>query len=194
MKEVELYQVVSREQGVPKVPIYSSREGVYFGPGYYFWVELIGVAHSYGKSKYGPDGYIICRSCYDVNSDKCFDLVGSPKHRELFRHFAEKLKQKPGEQPTVAEVLAFLQKLEGFPFNESFWAIKAQPIKKRLDKKIDIPISSKTEGQAETQIDYISCGERMQMCVLNLDFLCRNGEYISVYPETCASYGEEEVV
>lgn len=189
-----MYQVVSSELGVPQAPVFCEDKEAYFGPGYYFWVELIEAAKSYGESKYGPDGYIICQSYYDDHSDRCFDLVGSPKRKKELLYFAKQLKQKQGEQPTVAEVLAFLQKHEEFRFNESFWAIKAQPIKKRLDKKIDIPIRRKTEGQAETRIDYISCGDRMQMCVLNLDFLCRNGEYISVYPETCASYGEEEVV
>lgn len=179
MKEVALYQVVSLEQGTPSSPIYCDSQEAYFGSGYYFWEHSIDVAHHYGTKHYGGSRYIICKSHYDRHSDKYFDIVGCSEHIELLLHFHQRLQWQLGDDYTVGKLIRAIREIERFGFDKLFWAIKAKPINKcYIDRKLDIPIVA-----TDPKRGLISLGNRIQVCVLNLEFLLNNQRYDRVFPE-----------
>lgn len=179
MKETTLYQVVSLERGTPFAPICCDKEDAYFGHGYYFWEHSIDVAHSYGRERYNGNNYIICESSYDAHSEKYLDLAGGcVKDIDMFRGFVERLKEELEEELTFAEILGAVRKIPEVKFDELFWAIKAKPIQKRYrDKKLDILVNKNKKPLL------VSLANKVQVCVLNLDFLSNNREYKRVYPE-----------
>lgn len=176
MKKTALYQTIDGQcEEIPAEPVYCSVADARFGYGYYFWDVILESAHWWGEQHY-KGNYIICQSHYDSHSEKYFDLVGNTEHSQQLLAMAQVLKERKPDTYTVAEVLEAI-KLTTPEFQEAYWAIRVKPeCKNYPDAKLDIPV---TKGNRPL---YVSCSWRIQMCVLNLDFLLER-EYRPIYPE-----------
>lgn len=174
MDRIPLYQTVrGGEQVVIKEPIYCQSEEARLGYGYYFWEYDIDNAHWWGRSHY-KGNYEIYQSYYDRHSEKCFDLLGNPKHRKYTLNAYQALMNRKNDEYTIAEVLEILKKEDS---NFHFWAIRAQPIQRKYaDKKLDISF-------AKGNCVFINTGNRIQICVLDLRFLLDDQYYKLIYPE-----------
>lgn len=168
-----LYQTVSdQEKIIQRRPIYCDSSEARLGYGYYFWEYHIEAAHWWGNQHYS-NSYMIYQASYDFHSEKYFDLVGNPMHRERVQKAYSILQKRQKDEYTIAEVIELLKSKD---FDFSFWAIRAYPINlKSVDAKFNIPF---VKGGRSC----INIGNRIQMCVLNLDFLLDN-QYELVYPE-----------
>lgn len=183
MKKTALYQAIDgKRKEVPASPICCVRSDSWLGPGCYFWDTAEDAAHWWGKEHYKRN-YIICKSFYDLHSEKLFDLLGCVEHRVQFRDCFWTLRKrgKKDEVFTVAEVLQSLR--EELPeFDKDYWAIRAEFIKMGpSDKNLDITVSRPTQANGRRTV--LHCGNRVQLCVTNLAFLLEGGEYTAIYPE-----------
>lgn len=170
--EISLYQTVRHKQVILKEPIYCHSNEARLGYGYYFWEHYIEAAHWWGNQHYGQN-YMIYQSYYDYHSKKYFDLVGNPIHREQVKKAYETLRSRRKEAYTIAQVLELIKKIDP---HFDFWAIRAYPINmKHIDNKLNISFEKDNEL-------YINLGNRVQMCVLDLNFLL-DSQYTLVYPE-----------
>jgi len=180
MKKIPLYQSVNGRGGAAlQGPVRCNSDDARLGYGYYFWEYHIEAAHWWGR-EHCSGSYMIYKSCYDSHSEKYFDLVGNPMHKEYTQKAYRILQKRKKGEYTIAEVVELLKKKDP---NFTFWAIRAYPInRKYVDKRLNIPFEKGSDS-------YINLGDRVQMCVLNLSFLL-DDQYELVYPEchidTCA--------
>lgn len=180
MKKTALYQAIDGgRKAVPKTPIKCSTSDARLGHGYYFWDSIIDAAHWWGGVHYGGN-YIICQSFYDAHSDKLFDLLGNLAHRDELKEFSDGLHRMYPEDMSLAQILAIMNARN--KFNQRFWAIRAEFIKVEAppDKNLDFIVSPPVREKGRTTV--MHCGNRVQLCVTNLDFLLE-GAYTAIYPE-----------
>lgn len=175
MKKTALYQAISsKEETIPKEPIYCSSEDARLGQGYYFWDTDIQTAKWWGESHY-EGAYRVCQSHYDAHSEHYFDLFGNVKHIQILSRCHRKLQQRKKEDYSIAEVLESMKLL--IPeFIDIYWAIRARPMMPYPDSKMDIPFAKGKDNKP-----FISCATRVQVCVTNLDFLLDGREYKVFY-------------
>ncbi|MCC5920183.1 MAG: hypothetical protein LAT68_07900 [Cyclobacteriaceae bacterium] len=103
-----------------KGPFLCKRMNAWLGEGYYFWDSFIENAHWWGESgaRYN-NGYVICESSYDLDDEKCFNLVDNPSHLDQFNGIKKILVERglyKVEETTVARVIEFIKKIGVFNF------------------------------------------------------------------------------
>lgn len=101
-------------------PFLCQRKTAWLGIGYYFWDSFIENAHWWGKEgACHKNGYIICESTFELNENKCFNLVDNPIHLEQFNQTKIFLKQNnlyEEGKTTVARVVSYLKQIGVFKF------------------------------------------------------------------------------
>ena len=149
MKKTALYQAIDGGRtAVPERPIRCTTSDARLGYGHYFWESIIDAAHWWGKERYGKNNYIICQSFYDAHSDKYFDLIGNLDHRKKLKACADELRARGRDDFALAEVLEGLKKVCP-EFDDLYWAIRAEPISKNFDKKLNIRLHNEDPTSCE---------------------------------------------
>ena len=136
-------------------PKLCNKRYAWLGDGYYFWDGDIYWAHDWGKK--AKRGYMIFEG--DITIDEnTYDLVGRTSHKLEFAEIIRELEStgffKPGQVITVPEVLEYIKKYIGFPYN----AIRAA----------DYP-GSRTEqiSFGGKWGEHMYLNERIQICLIN---------------------------
>ena len=121
MVEIELYHTC-RDEGSSDADILAAAPFMaeagkpqWLGVGYYFWVESLKQAQSWGKRSpaYYPQGYLVIRYLLNLNRDDLLDLVGSPSDQEGFTGLFGEIAQCLGKSKhklTVSACIEWLQK------------------------------------------------------------------------------------
>jgi hypothetical protein len=101
-------------------PFLCFRRNAWLGKGYYFWDSFIENAHWWGtEGACYKNGYVICESTFDLDDEKCFNLVDNPSHLQQFNQTKDILtEQKLYEEgkTTVARVITYIQKKSLFNY------------------------------------------------------------------------------
>lgn len=101
-------------------PFPCFRKNAWLGNGYYFWESFIENAHWWGnEGAFYKDGYIICESSFNLNDDRCFNLVDNPVHLQQFNEIKRILTEKnlyKEKETTVARVINYLKQIGVFHF------------------------------------------------------------------------------
>lgn len=134
----------------------------WLGDGYYFWVESLFFAQSWGKNSYAyaSTGYAVLRYRLTIPRDKLLDLVGSPADQQgilkAFAHF----KSGEAENARSSTLAAYINWIQ--ENNEWHWqATKlADYGKKESFEKYSVKISTKGE------LTFLK--PRIQLCVHQL--------------------------
>jgi hypothetical protein len=86
-------------------------EGQWLTQGYYFWIDDIDLAHSWGNNRTLKGKYSILSATLDIADDVFLDLIAKPLHinffRELLSLYLERVNGLKGNnyKPTVAECI-----------------------------------------------------------------------------------------
>ena len=95
-------------------------KNAWLGKGYYFWESFIENAHWWGvEGACYKNGYVICETSFDLDDNKCFNLVDNPNHLEQFNKTKNILKEKKlytEGVTTVARVINFIKQINIFNF------------------------------------------------------------------------------
>ena len=183
MKLRKAYQTLENRSNPDQIeeqgPFLCRHKNAWLGEGYYFWDSFIKNAHWWGqKGACYKNGYIICESTFELDEDKCFNLIDNPEHLELFDFTKETLiRQQIHNHPVVPRVIEFLKQRENFKYE----AIRANGI------------NSKNEDRTSFKANrpqYLELSPAIQICFLTKEALNRKGFKI-VYPE---EYAEGYVV
>lgn len=91
-------------------PILCKDEKAWLHTGYYFWDEDIDVAHWWGKV-HCQKKYIICKSKYIRDLNRCWDLYNCYEHRLEIRSIVKEIKRRninKGKEVRVRDVINHL--------------------------------------------------------------------------------------
>jgi len=76
-------------------PYICHHKNAWLGSGYYFWESFIENAHWWGiEGAAYKNGYLICESKFELNDEKCFNLIDNPDHIRAFNTIRDTMKQK----------------------------------------------------------------------------------------------------
>jgi hypothetical protein len=101
-------------------PFLCTRTNAWLGNGYYFWESFIENAHWWGlEGACYKHGYVICETHFDLDDNRCFNLVDNPNHLEQFNKTKNFLKEKKlyvDGVTTVARVINYIKEIDVFNF------------------------------------------------------------------------------
>jgi hypothetical protein len=101
-------------------PFACHSKNAWLGKGYYFWDSVIDIAHWWGvEGASYQNGYVICESAFELDENKCFNLVDNPAHLDQFNQVKTILKERNlyvEGQTTVARVINYLKEIDVFKF------------------------------------------------------------------------------
>lgn len=161
-------------------PFICNHKNAWLGIGYYFWDSFIDNAHWWGiEGACYKKGYIICESTFELDENKCFNLVDNPNHLNQFNQVKDLLLQKQiatANKTTVRRIVDFI-KNEAKIFN--FEAIRSYPINSinqnsKFSKRTSFNIKEKS-------FQYLDSTPAIQICFYNKSSLNRKGFKI-VFP------------
>lgn len=101
-------------------PFRCCHDKAWLGSGYYFWDSFLNNAHWWGRegARYSR-GYVICESTFELDENKCFNLVDNPDHLHAFNLTKIILMEQKlyieGET-TVARVIEYLKRFAEFNY------------------------------------------------------------------------------
>jgi hypothetical protein len=101
-------------------PFPCNGKNAWLGKGYYFWDSFIENAHWWGiEGACYRKGYVICESTFELDDNKCFNLVDNPNHLNQFNKTKQILKEKnlyEEGKTTVARVINYFKDINVFKF------------------------------------------------------------------------------
>lgn len=157
-------------------PFLCNRKNAWLGPGYYFWDSFIDNAHWWGAEGASyKNGYIICQSTFELDENKCFNLVDNPEHLSKFNNTRRLLTEQGlyiQGKTTVARVIEHIKNvLKVFNYE----AIRAYGIN---SVSFNSRFSSRTifvykEGKRSHQ--YLDSTPAIQICFYTKKSLNRSG-------------------
>lgn len=113
MQNIKIYQAASNDS-VLKKPLYShERKGddmtyPWLQPGFYFWEHYIEDARTWGMKRYNGD-YSIYSCSYNMDDQKCLDLVSNYQHRDFFLRVREKLVKNNKGDVSIEKIIKWLR-------------------------------------------------------------------------------------
>jgi hypothetical protein len=178
MKLRKAYQTLENRNNPDKIeeqgPFLCSHKNAWLGKGYYFWDSFIENAHWWGqKGVRYKNGYVICESTFELDEDKCFNLIDNPEHLTSFKFVKSALQTKQiHDKPVVSRIIEFLKQQKNFKYE----AIRANGINSRNDDRTLFMANG---------YQYLESSPAIQICFLTKNALNRKGFKI-VYPEEYA--------
>ena len=181
MKPRKAYQTLENRNNPDKIeeqgPFLCSHKNAWLGKGYYFWDSFIENAHWWGREGY-KSNYVICESTFELDEDKCFNLIDNLDHLKSFQFAKLSLQEKQiHNNPVVPRVIELLKQQKSFKYE----AIRANGI------------NSKNENRTPFKANrpqYLELSPAIQICFLTKEALNRK-DFKIVYPE---EYAEGYVV
>jgi len=154
-------------------PIKCTHSRAWLGLGYYFWDTNIEWAHSWGKTTYDADNYVIFE--IDINRDPTmFDIHGDVSHQIILSEAASALKDalrtKPISQITVPNIIEYLKRHTDFL--QRYFTIRAA----------DNPDSRNIYYFSTEYKNFMYAAPRVQVCVMEKKRLLLR-TFKVVYPE-----------
>lgn len=176
-----LYQTVEDRNNPDYVeqhgPFRCTNKKAWLGYGYYFWDTFIDLAHRWGKLNYRANGYIICQSSCDKDTDNVYDLVGKPELFYEIELIASIIKQRNRvERIYLPEVIELLKQKTSFL--QRYKAIRVNPIGSFTNNDFRYYFNDKNNA-------FIDIRPAIQFCIFDKSFL--KSEYHIVYPEAYCS-------
>ena len=175
MKLRKAYQTLENRNNPDQIeeqgPFLCNRKSAWLGEGYYFWDSFIENAHWWGLEGY-KNNYVICESTFELDEDKCFNLVDNPEHLKLFEFTKKALIEQQIHNLIVPRVIEFLKQRENFKYE----AIRANGINSKNEYRTSFVINGH---------QYLESFPAIQICFLTKNALNRKGFKI-VYPEEYA--------
>lgn len=178
-----LYQAVEDRNNPDYVeqngPFWCNNKTAWLGHGYYFWDTFIEHAHWWGGLNYKTQGYIICQSSCEDNSNCVYDLVSNPELFYEIEKIATLIEQANNVNTVyVPEIIEYLKSKTSFL--QKYKAIRANPLCTRPNTSFRYKFNDKNKAFIDTR-------PAIQYCILDKTFF--NSQYHIVYPEMyCADY------
>lgn len=101
-------------------PFPCNGKNAWLGKGFYFWDSFIDNAHWWGlEGACYSKGYVICKSTFELDDTKCFNLVDNPIHLDQFNQTKLALQQQQlyvEGQTTVARIITYIKEINVFNF------------------------------------------------------------------------------
>ena len=172
MKLRKAYQTLENRNNPDQIeeqgPFLCNRQSAWLGEGYYFWDSFIENAHWWGQEGY-KNNYVICESTFELDEDKCFNLVDNPEHLKLFEFTKKALIEQQIHNLIVPRVIEFLKQRKNFKYE----AIRANGINSKNESRTPFVIKGH---------QYLESFPAIQICFLTKKSLNRRGFKI-IYPE-----------
>lgn len=163
-------------------PFPCTHAKAWLGSGYYFWDSAIQLAHWWGREGAGYySGYIICKSQYNLDENRCFNLIDNFEHIDQFRQTHEYLisqRMAVANQTTVARIIEFLRNTTTFKF-EATRAYGVNSIGPRSEYSSRVVFKA---NDSPFTAQYLDALPAIQICFYSKTALDRAGFEI-VYPE-----------
>ena len=174
MKLRKAYQTLENRSNPDQIeeqgPFLCRHKNAWLGEGYYFWDSFIKNAHWWGqKGACYKNGYIICESTFELDEDKCFNLVDNPEHLKLFEITKKALIEQQIHNLIVPRVIKFLKQRKNFKYE----AIRANGINSKNESRTPFVIKGH---------QYLESFPAIQICFFSKKSLNRRGFKI-IYPE-----------
>lgn len=188
MSKKILYQTLQNRDNPDVIerdgPFPCKWENTWLGTGYYFWDTFIENAHWWGNTRYNCN-YIICQAECEFNDTKCFDLVGSTEHLNVFSDTVSLMKTQKliTNNTTVARVIAHLKdKIKVFNYEAiRVYGIKSKAEFSEYDSRLIFEVGKQS---------YLDIKPAIQICIYRKNGLSLK-EYVVIYPD---EYNSEFVV
>jgi len=126
MKLRKAYQTLENRNNPDQIeeqgPFLCNRKSAWLGEGYYFWDSFIENAHWWGQEGY-KNNYVICESTFELDEDKCFNLVDNPEHLKLFEFTKKALIEQQIHNlivPRVIEIFKIILLFSSVAINSPF--------------------------------------------------------------------------
>lgn len=172
MKLRKAYQTLENRNNPDQIeeqgPFLCNRKSAWLGEGYYFWDSFIENAHWWGQEGY-KNNYVICESTFELDEDKCFNLVDNPEHLKLFEFTKKALIEQQIHNLIVPRVIKFLKQRKNFKYE----AIRANGINSKNESRTPFVIKGH---------QYLESFPAIQICFFSKKSLNRRGFKI-IYPE-----------
>lgn len=172
MKLRKAYQTLENRNNPDQIeeqgPFLCNRKRAWLGEGYYFWDSFIENAHWWGLEGY-KNNYVICESTFELDEDKCFNLIDNPEHLELFEFTKKALIKQQIHDLIVPRIIEFLKQRENFKYE----AIRANGINSKNESRTPFVIKG---------YQYLESFPAIQICFFSKKSLNRKGFKI-IYPE-----------
>jgi hypothetical protein len=157
-------------------PFQCTHSKAWLGSGFYYWESFVENAHWWGSegAKYS-NGYVVCESSFDLDEEKCFNLVDNPDHLNSFIKTIEVMKETglyKEYQTTVRRVIEFLKnKLKIFTYEATrVYGVNSLSFNSPYSKRI---IFVYKEGKRTTQ--YLDLIPAIQVCFYSKSSLNLSG-------------------
>lgn len=162
-------------------PFICRHPSAWLGSGYYFWDGAIELAHWWGREGAGHyRGYIICRSTYILDEERCFNLVDNSEHQAQLVEARQLLIEEglaKHNVTTVARCIEFLRETNVFKFEATrAFGINSIGFNSRFSRRIAFTQQDHPSAQ------YLDALPAIQICFYSKTALNRTGFEI-VYPE-----------
>lgn len=173
MKTRKAYQTLENRNNPNEIeeegPFLCYRKNAWLGKGYYFWESFIENAHWWGREGYKND-YVICESTFELDEDKCFNLIDNAEHLASFKFAKSALQRKQiHDKPVVSRIIEFLKQQKAFKYE----AIRANGINSKNENRTPFVANG---------YQYLESSPAIQICFLTKNALNRKGFKI-IYPE-----------
>jgi len=170
-------------------PFPCNRKNAWLGSGFYFWESFIENAHWWGVegSEYN-NVYIICESFFDLDEERCFNLIDNPDHLYKFNNTKKYLKKEGlyvDNKTTVARVIEYIKEIVKV-FN--YEAVRVYGVN---SVGFNSPYSNRTifvYKENKKTLQYLDSTPAIQICFYKKNSLNLNGFKIIYPPEYSEDY------
>ena len=167
-------------------PFKCDRNNAWLGDGYYFWDSFIENAHWWGSEGASySNGYMICKSTYLLDEEKCFNLIDNAIHFKMYNDTKQLMKDKglyKENSTTVARIIEHIKNtLKIFKYD----GIRVYGIN---SKSFSSPYSNRTIFDKKHNTKYLDSLPAIQICFYTTKSLNLKGFKLIHPPEYTDDY------